>query len=416
MASPRPPGERDSDDRESHGQGDGHGGRENDRTTPSDETLIDLGGDSGFLAAIPDDDDPFPDDAAVVTTPPPAAHPPGSTRSAPPPPPSPTSPQASIARGMVVRQPSDLLAPPEGSPALRDRVVILGRRASGKSVFLARLYHHLFRGVDGLSMQALDGPSHLRCIKAMDELSRGQWPAATAETAAIDLEIRFPGGQERLVALDYPGEVFRRAFVEEIAGPDVMALLDHVDRAAAVIILIDPGSAVGGVPGDLVEDDFGMVQALRRIRAAPRGDEVPVAIVLTKVDAHQSMLRAAGGLKPFVEKHYPSLVRAARGARVFGCAAVRAIPDPVGRRVPQIRGEPVGLVEPLVWCLTQMGRLRRSEQADALQSDFARRSAEEERAEAAAAQRERRVLAILWTGVAIVLIVGGFIAWYLLAP
>lgn len=362
------------------------------------ETFIDLGGDSGFLAAIPDDDPP----AA------PHDHP-ASGR--PPPPPLPSASTGSFQE--IIPQ-STVVDIPVETPDRRDRIVILGRRASGKTVYLARLYQQLYRGANGVSMQALDGPSHLRCVKSMDDLARGQWPAATGETSTIDLEIVLPAGRERLVALDYPGEVFRKAFVEDLGGPDVMALLEHVDRAAAVILLIDPATAVGGKPGDLVEDDFGMVQSLRRIRGAPRGDTVPVALVLTKIDTNEHFIRSAGGLKPFVERHYPALVRAAAGARVFGCAAVRVVIDPMGRRLPQVRIEPVGVIEPLLWCLTQMGVLRRGEHADLSRRARDREAAEAERTAADESRRERRTLALIWIMALLLLLIGGLIAWWVI--
>ncbi len=337
---------------------------------------IELGGESGFLAAIPEDA-PAPAEAAGGA---------GSAEAAVP--------------AFRHRAPS---ATPIETPAHRDRVVILGRRASGKTVFLSRLYHHLFRGAGGLTAQARDGPSHLRCTAAMEALLRGQWPPATGETSAIDLEIGFPGGVERLVALDYPGEVFRRAFLDEVGGPDVDALLEHVDRAAAVLLLIDPGLARGDRAAEHAEDDFGMIQALRRIRASPGGAAVPVAIVLTKIDANAALVRAAGGLKPFVERTYPALVRAASGVRVFGCAAVRTTLDPLGRRLPQARGEPAGVVEPLAWCLASMGRLRRGELAEARRREAARVEAEARAAEAVAGRRERRILAVVWIVAAVVI-------------
>lgn len=367
-----------------------------------EEIFIDLGGDSGFLAAIPADDEPV--------SPAQAPHP---TRPSPPPPPPP-SPSEGTGAIVSATDSAPRAEFPIDTPAHRDRIVILGRRASGKTVYLARLYQQLFRGVQGVSMQALDGPSHLRCVKSMDDLMRGHWPAATGETSAMDLEVVLPQGRERLVALDYPGEVFRRAFVEELGGPDVATLLDHVDRAAAVVILMDPATAVKGTPSDLVEDDFGMVQALRRIRNSPRGNAVPIAIVLTKIDTNEAIIRAAGGLKPFVEQHYPALVRAARGVRVFGCSAVRVVMDPMGRRLPQVRGDPVGVIEPILWCLVQLGMLRRGEAAESHRRAVDRAVAEEEVRTAVDTRRERRLLAWIWVGAIVLLAIAIFIAWWVL--
>jgi len=370
---------------------------------PSD-SFVDLGGDSGFGVVLPDPD-PFVDPTDDFV----------ASRPAPPPPPPPMTeefdrgltPAPSASRTLVD-------APVTGDGAvMRDRIVILGRRASGKTVYLARLYHRLFQGMQGWSMEARDGPSHMRCISAMEELMRGQWPAATSETSSLDLDLGFPGGTERLVALDYPGEVFRRAFLEELSGPEVSALIDHVDRAAAVILLIDPGSVIGVHASPSPEDDFGMIQALRRIRRAPRGADVPVALVLTKVDAFAAPIRAAGGVKGFVERHYPALVRSATGARVFGCAAARMVVDPMGRRLPQVRGEPEGVVEPLIWCLTRMGRLRRGEAMDQHRREHERAVVVAERNAEVELRSERRQLLLIWMLAAVLLGIGAIVIWFI---
>lgn len=363
-----------------------------------DEKLVELNEARDFLEAISVDDDPEAPAAPDARS----AHAGASSQVPPPPPPTPSQ---SASPGMP--RPTD-------EPARRDRIVVLGRRASGKTVYLARLYGQLFRGAGALSAEALDGRSHLRCTQALDALSRGQWPAATGDTAVIDIALRFPGGMERLVMLDYPGEVFRRAFVEESGGPDVAVLVEHVDRAAAVMLLIDPGSTVGMWAVENAENDFGMIQALRRIRSTPSGRRVPIAVVLTKVDAHAARIRAAGGLKPFVEKALPALARVAAGARVFGCAAVQTTVDPMGRRLPQIRTDPVGLIEPLAWCLRSLGSLRASEFETQRRRELEELARLEQAADAEAAAGERKILVAVWILAAVLVALGAFVIVFLL--
>ncbi len=287
---------------------------------------------------------------------------------------------------------------------MRDRVVILGRRKSGKTIFLARLYHHLFQTPGPLRLHALSGPAHLRMVEIVAELEKGRWPAATGQASAMEFEVWLDGRTERVVALDYPGEVFRRAFMEEAEGPDVDELLRHVDRAAAVILLIDPALAVRGEASESAEDDYGMVQALRRIRASPGGERVPVSLVLTKLDANRATVEDAGGLRPFVERHYGVVLRATPEAHLFACAAVSTRADPLGHRVPDPATPPVGVAEPLLSCLRRLALLRRDE---ALQLQAREGAAADLRQRAVAeleARGERRVLWVVWVLAALVIV------------
>ncbi|MCP3906213.1 MAG: hypothetical protein GY715_21520 [Planctomycetes bacterium] len=241
---------------------------------------------------------------------------------------------------------------PDPAPSKpRDRLVILGRRGSGKTVYLTQLYHQVSHASDDLHVIALNGPAHQACVECADELSAGRWPEPTLGAWFLELEITFHGRRGQLYALDYPGEVFHRTFVDNEDDAETAELLDHLDRAAAVIALIDPGAASTGAKRDVVDDDYGMAVALQRLRGAPGGDRVPVAIVFTKCDRHMDLLRTEGGMKSFFEKTYPNLVRRVGPYRLFGCAAAVERTDESGRNVPDPTRPPVRVVEPIASCL-----------------------------------------------------------------
>lgn len=244
----------------------------------------------------------------------------------------------------------------QSRPSVRDRIVILGRRRAGKTVFLSRLYERLWRAGEDVHVRALDGAMHERCVEVCHELKDGTWPAATAGSLMSRVELTQNGRRRRMIVLDYPGEVFRRAFVEGGVDDQTRALLEHIDHAAAVMVLIDPGSVHAGDVQARVDDDYGMVQAIDRIRTSDGGKDIPIAIVLTKCDEHVRLVSDVGSPRQFVETRLPNLVRFGGRMRVFASSAVRTRSDAVGRSVPNTEKEPLGVVEPLTYCMKHMIR------------------------------------------------------------
>jgi hypothetical protein len=165
------------------------------------------------------------------------------------------------------------IAEPEIEPLpQRDRIVILGRRSSGKTIYLSSIYAKLWRSIDGLTAKALTGSAHKMLMESHDSLKRGEWPQATTQSQRIELELSYRGTKHLMVTLDFAGEMFARAFVnDQTDTPEVKQLIHHIDRAAAVLMLVDPSVIAGEDREAALEDDFGLVQAVQRIRNWPGG-------------------------------------------------------------------------------------------------------------------------------------------------
>jgi hypothetical protein len=302
-----------------------------------------------------------------------------------------------------------LAEPPAAAPR-RDRIVVIGRRASGKTVYLAALYRHLWKSRDGMTMKALSGRVHRELTGIYETLRHGEWPAATLKTtlAHMEVEVTYKGQTRVLVGLDYAGEVFRDAFVnDDSESPEAKALISHIDRAAAVILLVDPAVAVSGDADAFVDDDFGIVQAIRRIRDWPGGQKVPIALVLTKADRNVHLFRGKENTKDFISTHYPALVRTLGRCRYFHASAVQAKRDREGRLRPSADSVPVNIVEPLKYCLDVLKQYDDEQQAAAEQD--AKQHAVEEylRAQQAAQRRQQRdfaifIIALITLGICIV--------------
>lgn len=204
-------------------------------------------------------------------------------------------------------------------------------------------------------MRALSGVAHTALMKMCGDMANGKWPEATIGQRFVDCELKFNGTPYRMTLLDYPGEVFTKAFVRgESDTEDTTTLLDHIDHARGVILLIDPKNAVDARdPVKRADDDYGMTAVVDRIRSFPGGETVPIAIVITKCDLHENMIVALGGLKKFVDEYLLWITRTAKDHyRAFPCAAVRPSRESrAGGGAPDLSKPPVNVVEPLKWIL-----------------------------------------------------------------
>lgn len=297
------------------------------------------------------------------------------------------------------------------APKTRDRIVVLGRTQAGKTIFLACLYYRLWKTDEGdLRIRAVDGQTHRACIETIETLRAGDWPSSTTGSRYLNFIVSYRGREYPLVSLDYPGEVFRRAFIDGADTPDVRDLLDHIDRAAGVVALVDPAVTKGRLT-DAMDDDFGMLKAIERIRSWPGGESTPVVLVLTKHDRHAARIERAGGPAAFVRRHYAALAQAVPGMKTTVCSAVREQGDD-RRPVLDSRHPPRGVVEPVAHLIREIDRREAAERDAARQRGYAqvvREAAEREHSE-----RTRSILlwTAFWCGMVLVLGIAGLTTWF----
>jgi Double-GTPase 2 len=279
---------------------------------------------------------------------------------APPLPPSPSIPATGTDQArfsMIMATPDEAAAPS------RDRIVMLGRRQSGKTVYLATLYSVLWKSLDSATAKALSGSGHRELMSIVQTLKEGRWPHATQASLQIDLEVEYKARKRLMVTLDFAGELFSKAFLhDQGSAPEVRPLLNHIDHAAAVMLLVDPGVAVGQDAQAIMEDDFGLVQAVQRIRNWPGGEQVPIVFVLTKADAHQEILDRFGGPVGFVRAHFPALVRLMKQVPIFQISAVQCTQNGAGSIVPRIDSVCINVEKPLLYCLNIIDRMQREDE------------------------------------------------------
>jgi len=252
----------------------------------------------------------------------------------------------------------------------RDRIVVLGRRAAGKTVYLTKLYASMWGSLDHSSMEAVSGMTHRDIMLLVEGLNQGEWPAATLDNQQMAFDVRYRGMKRLMVSMDYSGEVFRRAFVHDggDSSPETRELFEHLDNAGGAILLLDPGMVYEHAHDmeAAIDDDFGMVQAVKRIRDWPGGDQIPIVLVLTKCDKYPDILMEEGGATGFVKKHWPAMVRTLRRFPVFMISAVQTDHAEDGSASPKSDSRAVNVKSPLKYILREMLRMdteRRQEQA-----------------------------------------------------
>lgn len=294
--------------------------------------------------------------------------------------------------------------PDDTAPVIeRDAILVLGRRRAGKTIFLATLYSMLWKAIGGLTMKALSGQSHSILMAVVDQLKRGEWPEATLGSRQLEFELTHKRRQRLLIALDYSGEDFRRAFVEEDTdSPEVKKLLKYVDRAAAVILLVDPAVVAGGKQDEINDDDFGMVQAVERIRNWHGGSDVPVVIALTKADRNKQLIRSHGDAKEFVLRNYPALARTLGRVAIFEVCAVQERSARDGRTLPRNDSIPIRIDHPLRYCLRVLRDREHEQEKEAKRAAAEAARNEQMRLEDEAYARSNRRFWIFVTGLIVV--------------
>lgn len=235
---------------------------------------------------------------------------------------------------------------------IRDRIVILGRRSSGKTVYLSVLYDKLWNSTSAIRIKALKGASHVEFIKAVEDLKAHTWPPATQGLSENILELTYNEQKRTIVALDYPGEVFTNAFVRDVESNETKVLLDHIDHAQALIVLIDPEHIVKGDIHSKIDNNYGLLQAVNRIQNWPDGKDVPIVLVLTKADEKYPLVKKDGGTKQFIVKHLSRLIQDIHGIKGCCVSAVRDL-DPKASTDKHT----VKIEEPLLYCLQKIEHL-----------------------------------------------------------
>ena len=204
------------------------------------------------------------------------------------------------------------------------KVAIVGVEGSGKTVMLAGLGDLYSRPDDnGYFLAPKDFNTSAYVAELMERLRGGSWPAATADDLFQGLEWTLRrrsdvGGRPtdicEVSCLDFPGEVYRKAFVEttghrsEEMQRKVEALWNYIERADSLIVLVNLGDVIThGLANRRVHESIWVTSAILEQALKERPGRVlpKTAIVLSQADNYEATIRACGGAKGALEKYLP---------------------------------------------------------------------------------------------------------------
>jgi hypothetical protein len=292
----------------------------------------------------------------------------------------------------------------------RNKIVVIGRIESGKTVFLTRLYVDCWNAKSGLRMACTSGQDHLRYMEQYDVMEKGKWPAATVGSTYFTIDLTRNDVTIPMVVLDYSGETFKKAFTEEVDDEQTRELKEHVDRACSVLITVDPGFAMHGGTLDKVDDDYGIANAINYVRQSPNGSEIPIAIVMTKCDVHAKKImdiidkdkikdKGQERYRKFLKKYFNSWfygLGLERTYRIFPIAAVRTRTDARGSQIPDLSKPAHKLMDPIIWCFDIVQKEREHEQIVHLKKEQDVKFSHFQKIEREQLASYRRKLLIFW--------------------
>jgi hypothetical protein len=252
----------------------------------------------------------------------------------------------------------------------RDRaprfVGVLGPSGVGKTVYLGMLLDMLSRGRDGLHGIA-KGPFSLALHRNLVlALERQRFPEKTPNEADrwdwVHCEVTPDSGRRPrvidIVTPDVAGEAVQLELEQPNSNPTVRAI---IERCSGLVVLADIVQVVADGQG---QELFAMqlISYLDTLRPArKRGKvEVPVAIVFTKADLFDGLIRDPDA---FARSNAPGLWRLCDRrlkhykfycSGVAGATGTLVDRDGLAQLVP-LRVEPRGIIEPFAWLLTQIG-------------------------------------------------------------
>jgi GTPase SAR1 family protein len=236
----------------------------------------------------------------------------------------------------------------------RDRIVVLGRPQAGKTVYLSLLYEHAWNSCCSFKMKALKGVHHESLIKSARKIKKKinseeeQFLPRTIEVVKPYLEIQYDGKSRTMVSLDYSGEVFQQAFIKDNhEKEEVKELLEHIDRAQSIILLVDPSHLVEDEGSGEIDNTYGMLKAIERVKNWPNGNEVPIVLVVTKTDKNQELLTKNGGTVNFIKKNFRNLIETTKNLKL--CKISALYPD--GTDNNHQKHACAKLEAPLTYCL-----------------------------------------------------------------
>lgn len=252
------------------------------------------------------------------------------------------------------------------------KVAIVGVEGSGKTVMLAALGELYSRPDEhGYYLSPKDFRTASYVAEKISRMRHGAWPSATAEDfmQGLDWTLRkrqAPGERPldmcEISCLDFAGEVYRKAFVDQAAQVDagiqsqVERLWEYVERADVLLVLVNLSDIIkhGELDRRAQESMWVTSAILNQALKERAGRRIPqAAIVLSQADCYAQTIRKCGGARSALEKYLPVLANDYCHLDVLeACSVDKTDIDEDGNLVPAKDFETKGVRPIMSWILS----------------------------------------------------------------
>ena len=260
------------------------------------------------------------------------------------------------------------------------KVAIVGVEGSGKTVMLAGLGELYARpDENGFFLAPKDESTASFVSSKIARMRNGEWPLATSEDAmqGLDWELRRQTDPEcrplvfsEVSFLDFPGEVYRKAFGSKDrasrtdASASVAQLNHYIQTADDLIVLVNLRDVITNGLGDkrvwesmwITKSILDSVFDKSARKRAPR-----TAIVLSQADSYNDTILSCGGPKGVLEKYLPNVASSYGFLDVMAVSAVgRTNLDDQGNVIPSRNFQLNGLEPVMTWIMPAHPNLGRT--------------------------------------------------------
>lgn len=251
------------------------------------------------------------------------------------------------------------------------KVAIVGVEGSGKTVLLAGLAELYLRpDAKGYFLAPKNFRTASYVSTIIGRMRAGKWPSATAEDAMHGLDWTLKRKSDvgappteicELSCLDFAGEIYRRAFVDQAAAAryedpeQIEKLWEYVARADVLIVLVNLRDVIyKGAVDRRVTEALWVTNGLLDEALKPRAGRVPprAAIVLSQADRYAAEISKCGGPRGALAKYLPTLSASYDWLDVFAaCTVDKTMLDKDGYEIPAPDFATNGLKPIMDWIL-----------------------------------------------------------------
>ncbi len=167
-------------------------------------------------------------------------------------------------------------------------ILMIGHSRSGKTSYMAGLYHQFGDNADGFGLWMTSSPQKANLIQLGKNLTKGVYPDGTDIASVYNFWLQYD--DKLLIPFDWYD--YRGGVISESSAhsPDAQKLLEQIKTADALIVFLDGAKIIKEVDDDL-EDEYDILKWVIQKALSIRAEKdiyFPVSFVITKGDLYSS--------------------------------------------------------------------------------------------------------------------------------